>query len=377
MSNSTVAQRFEQGRVSSGTDKVGAGLRPAKPLVSLVVSAYNEAAIVEQNLAALCRYMKSLEDEYRWELILINDGSSDGTAELAEQFARTQENVRVFHHFTNFGLGQALRFAFKHCKGDYVVTLDLDLSYSPDHIQKLLSKIRETKARIVVTSPYMEGGKVSNVPWMRKILSIWANRFLSLMAKRSLSTLTGMVRAYDGRFLRSLNLKSMGMDINPEIIYKAMLLRARIVEIPAHLCWHLQKKEGVKRKSSMKTMRQVFSVLLSGFLFRPVIFFIMPGLLLTLVSLYTNFWMCIHVYKHYQSFPQYPWFPTRIDAAVASAFSQAPHTFIIGGITLMLAMQFLGLGIFALQSKSYFEETFHLGSSIFKSTLLDERKSDE
>src|SRR5437660_3320392 len=83
----------------------GAALAPSKPLVSVVVPAYNEAAIVEKNLAALCRYMESLEDEYRWEVVFVNDGSSDGTGRLAEAFARTRSNIHVLHHPQNFWLG--------------------------------------------------------------------------------------------------------------------------------------------------------------------------------------------------------------------------------------------------------------------------------
>jgi glycosyltransferase involved in cell wall biosynthesis len=67
--------------------------------------------------------MKSLEDEYHWEIILINDGSRDNTGALAEIFARGRDNVRVFHHVKNFGLGQAFQLAFDHCRGDYIVTL--------------------------------------------------------------------------------------------------------------------------------------------------------------------------------------------------------------------------------------------------------------
>ena len=202
-----------------------------KPFVSLVVSAYNEAAVVERNLVKLCQYMKSLEDEYQWELIFVNDGSTGETGELAEAFATTRPNMHVFRHMTNFGVGQAFKLAFEHCRGDYIVTLDMDLSYSPDHIRKLLTKIRESGAKIVVASPYMKGGAVSNVPWLRRILSVCANRFLARTAKGNLSTLTSMVRAYDGKFVKSLNLRSLGMEVNPEVIYKAKLLHARIEEV--------------------------------------------------------------------------------------------------------------------------------------------------
>jgi glycosyltransferase involved in cell wall biosynthesis len=340
----------------------------SKPLVSVVVSAYNEAALLERNLLRLCQYMKSLEEEYRWEIIFINDGSTDETGELAEAFGETRDNMHVFHHMTNLGVGQAFKLAFEHCRGNYIVTLDLDLSYSPDHIRKLLSKIRATGAKIVVASPYMKEGMVSNVPWLRRILSICANRFLARTARGSLSTLTSMVRAYDGKFVKSLNLRSLGMEVNPEVIYKAKLLHAHIEEVPAHLDWGLQKSKEFKRRSSMKVVRHTMAILISGFLFRPVMFFIVPGLALLLFALYVNTWTVIHFFEQYQNFPQYSWFFTRASAAVGVAYTQFPHTFLVGLLSLMLAIQLIGLGILALQSKNYFEEIFHLGADLYRLT---------
>ena len=236
-----------------------------KPLVSIVVPAYNEASIVEKHLSILCEYMESLEDQYRWEMIFVNDGSTDDTGELAEAFAKTRNNIHVFHHKVNLRLSQALRYAFNNCHGDYVVTLDLDLSYSPDYIGKMLDMIRKTSAKIVVASPYMKGGKVSNVPWLRRTLSFWANRFLSIAAKNDLSTLTCMVRAYDRKFLSSLNLTTM--DINQEIIFKAKMLGARIVEVPAHLNWIVKRSMDRKIGSSMEVFRGVISNLFWVFRF--------------------------------------------------------------------------------------------------------------
>jgi len=236
--------------------------------------------------------MEILEDQYRWELIIVNDGSTDETGDLAEAFAETRENVHVLHHMYNCRLGQALRYAFSNCKGGYVVTMDVDLSHSPDHIGRLLSKIRETRAKIVIASPYMKGGKVSNVPWLRKTFSKWANRFFSLAATKNnltgrISTITAMVRADDRRFVYRMNLKAMDIDIQPEILYKAMILRARIVETPAHLDWETHKSDGKQRKSSIRMMKSIMSSLVSGFMFRQFMFFIVPGLALMLPALYT------------------------------------------------------------------------------------------
>jgi glycosyltransferase involved in cell wall biosynthesis len=341
-----------------------------KPFVSVVVPAYNESAIIEKNLGVLCEYMESLSNKFRWELIVVNDGSTDQTGDLAEAFARDKKNVHVLHHMYNFRLGQALRFAFSKCRGEYVVVIDADLSYSPDHIGKMLTKIRETRAKIVIASPYMKGGKVSNVPWLRKMFSIWANRFLSLTAARDsfsdkLRTLTGMVRAYDGKFLSKLNLKAMDVDIMPEIIYKAMILRARIVEVPAHLNWSSHKDDGKRRKSSMRIFKSIISSFLSGFTFRPFMFFIIPGLGLAILSLYPITWAIIHTVVSFKNLPTSGQFvDAGFSAAVRIAFSQSPHSFLLGGLSLIIGIQLISLGTIALQNKKYFEELFHLSSSL-------------
>ncbi|MBP6733091.1 MAG: glycosyltransferase family 2 protein [Chromatiaceae bacterium] len=337
-----------------------------RPLVSLVVPAYNEAPLIESTLRTLCEYMRGLEADYSWEIVLINDGSTDGTDDIVESFARNNSNVRVFHHITNFGLGQAFKFAFRQCRGDYILTLDADLSYSADHIRDLLDKIKETRAKIVVASPYMTGGKISNVPWLRRTLSVWANRFLGATSESHLSTLTSMVRAYDSRFLRSLNLRAQGMEVLPEIIYKARLLGARIEEVPAHLDWKLLK-ETPQRQSSMRLWRHTTRVIVSGFLFRPVIFFILPGLLMLLFAAYVNGWMLAHFVEQFQQLTQYPTLFQRASAAIAAAYAASPHTFIVGISALMLGIQLVSLGILALQSKNYFEEVFHLASAIYRS----------
>ncbi|ELS34555.1 MULTISPECIES: glycosyltransferase family 2 protein [Pseudanabaena] len=336
-----------------------------KILVSLLVPAYNESSIIEKNLGILCKYMQSLENKFQWEMVIVNDGSRDDTYAKALEFAKNRENVLVLHHRINHGLGQALRYGFKNCQGDYIVVVDLDLSYSADHIGDLLDRIVKTQARIVVASPYMRGGSISNVPWLRKTLSIWANRFLSFTDKRSLATLTGMVRVYDAQFLKRLNLRSKGMEINPEIIHKARLLGVRVEEIPAHLCWLPQKTEEVKRVSSMKIAKQTTAVLVSGFLFRPVIFFLIPSLILFLLSAYADFYAMLRSWHNYQQLALSQQFPDFTDA-IAMAYSQAPHTFFIGGITLILAIQLFSLGVLSMQSKNYFEEIFYLGTAIYE-----------
>jgi len=354
--------------------------RGPRPLVSLVAPAYNEAAILETNLILLCQHMAQLEEEFRWEIVIVNDGSRDQTAQLADAFAHDIPQVKVVHHLHNSGLGQALRTGFKHSHGDYVVTLDLDLSYSPEHIEALVRRMQKTGAQVVVASPYMPGGRVSNVPTFRRLLSVWANRFLSLADKHEISTLTGMVRAYDRRFVENLHPRSMGMDINPEILHKAKLLNERVDEIPAHLHWRSPPTPKIgrnlepvqagasarspRRKSSMKILRHTWSIFFYGFLLRPVMFFFLPSLLFLGLGLYSASWAVIHSWTAYQGLLAAATPVLDPTVAVATAYQQAPHTFIIAGVLLMLGVQLFSLAVLAVQNKYYFEELFYLGTSI-------------
>lgn len=340
-----------------------------KFLVSIVLPAFNEAAILREHLEILCKYLEEKDSAYDWEIVIVNDGSTDETGSIAEAFSEDRENIRVVHHKRNYGLGQALKFGMSHTRGDYIVTMDIDLSYAPEHICELVNAWQTTHARLVLASPYMKGGKISNVPLLRKILSIGANKFLATVAHGGLSTLTCMVRGYDGEFGRDLVLRGTGMEIMPETIYKSMIMRAGIEQIPAHLDWSLQAKQA-GRKSSMQILRHMLSTVLSGFVFRPFMFFIVPGLLLLTFSLWVNTWMVIHFFDALQVVP--PDAGTdNISWAIAAAYRDYPHTFIVGLLSLMVSIQLISLGILALQSKSYFEEVYYLGSIIEQRSARD------
>ncbi len=333
-----------------------------QPLISVIVPAYNEAALLADNVGQICAYMTTLEDEYRWELLIVNDGSSDGTREIADQLATANPNVLALHHPTNLGLGQTLKFGFANCSGDYVASLDVDLSYDVQHIGELITTLRDSSAKIVLASPYMQGGTIRNVPWLRRTLSILGNKFLSVFSKGRFSTLTSIMRVYDGPFIRSLDMRSMGMDIMPEMLYKAMVVHAKIEEAPGRLDWGPQLQYGPNRTSSLRIARHVGSTVLSGFVFRPFLFFVVPGIAIGMFALYVDVWMFLHFFAaidQLQSTGQ----PNNWSAAFAVAYKNNPHTFVTAFLSSMLALQLIGLGIIALQNMRYFEDLYHQNSN--------------
>ena len=353
-----------------------AGDGPPRPLVSVVVPAYDEALVIMRSLTEIYGYLRSLDERYRFELIVVNDGSSDETGEIAELFARTRPEVRVLHHPSNFRIGQALRYGFSQSKGDYVVAFDADLSYGTEHIGAMLEPLIAHQAKVVIASPYMKEGRTSGIPWRRRWMSKAVNRMLSATTQGHVATVTGMVRAYDGRFIRSLNTKAMGPEINTEILYKAQILRARVKEVPAHLDWSGQGERMKLRKVSLRVSTTSKLLMFASFLFRPIVFFLVPGVLLGLVATWTLGSVFLSVVRHYRELHT-GGFDPRLTGAFAQTWQERPQSFIVGGITLMLATQLITLGLLATQAKRYFEELFHLGSSVLRRIELTPRVHEE
>ncbi|HEX2934262.1 MAG TPA: glycosyltransferase family 2 protein [Bacteroidales bacterium] len=340
-----------------------------KPTISLIIPAYNEESIIEHCMGEILRYVTSLKDKYDWEILLINDGSKDKTGELADKLAKESDIIRVIHHPINKNLGCAMRTGFANAKGEYIITYDLDLSYSPDHIGSLADTIISTQADLVLASPYMKGGKVTDVPFLRIIMSKWANRFMNFASKKKVFTYSGMVRAYRSDFIKNLNLKSTNYSINAEIIFKAQILRARIVEIPAHLDWSFQNKIKKSRISGIRIKDGILDGLMSGFIFRPYYFFLLFGGVLFLLFLYMFVWMGINISEKYATIVKNTnYFDDRFSIAVAAVFQDRPHAFLIAGIVLIISIVFLGIGLLSLQNKRYFDELFHINSTILKNS---------
>jgi glycosyltransferase involved in cell wall biosynthesis len=252
---------------------------------SVLVPAYNEGGTVGNSLLRIADVLEREPLDRSWEIVVVDDGSIDTTADEAESagahLATRGFTVRVARHVVNRGLGAALQTAFAASTGDVVVVVDCDLSYSPEHIPRLVDALVEGQAKVAIASPYMAGGSTVGIPRHIERRSRVANAFLSRAVHGEVETLTGMVRAYDGAFIRGLALRAPDTDINLEVIYKTQILRARIVEIPATLDWSgLESRAGRSKISDAKTRAKIYKTLLDGVLFRPFVLFGVVGIVL-------------------------------------------------------------------------------------------------
>lgn len=239
--------------------------------LSVIAPMYNEEAVIAESIDKLIDVMGRLD--FEWELFLVNDGSTDGTLEIAREATKDHRRMEVLSYNVNRGRGYALRTGFKHCRGKYVVTTESDMTWGQDVIGRLYDELRDSGAEVVVASPYAKGGKLENVPFKRAFLSRLGNIILRQTVPCDITMLSGMTRGYLGDFIRKIPLEDDRKEIHLEIISKSCMLGAHFSEIATTLRWEKPTGKKPKRKSKFKSRRLIVSHLLFGFNESPILLF--------------------------------------------------------------------------------------------------------
>jgi len=248
-----------------------------RPGVSVVVPMYNEVENARDTLSAIAVALEAQGLTY--ELLPVDDGSTDGTARELAACAQDDPRIRPVGYTVNRGRGYALRKGFDAARGDIVASMDADLSYTVDHLIGMVRiLLDDVDADVVLASPYMPGGSVEDVPFVRLALSRTGNAVLRRALPQPVFTSTGIVRAYRREVLESLDLVSDGKEIHLEILSEVMALGYRIVEMPAVL------RTRRKGSSKFRPRATVLSHLLFSVLARPTALFGAFGLLTLLAG---------------------------------------------------------------------------------------------
>lgn len=248
--------------------------------VSVIAPMYNEAACIAHNVQLLLEALKKLE--FGWELILVNDGSTDETFKIVTGIARGEPALKVLSYPLNRGRGYALRQGFKAAGGRYIITTESDLSWGPEIVRELYEALVATAADVVIASPYLKGGGLENIPFKRAFLSRFGNKLLTFSVPGKLTMLSGMTRGYKKEVISSINLESDGKEIHLEIVSKCLALGHEVVEIPAVLRWEKERGPGKRRESKFHSRKLIMSHLAFSFYQKPMIIFGLSGLIMFL-----------------------------------------------------------------------------------------------
>jgi dolichol-phosphate mannosyltransferase len=241
-------------------------------MISIVSPFYNEASIIEASIGQMLTNFAQLQ--HPWELIVVDDGSTDGSGDIARRVAVQQSALRVVGYPENRGRGFAIRAGIEAARGEIVVTTEIDCSWGSDIVQRIVAVFDEHPTTdMVIASPNLPGGGYRNVPPYRVRISRIGNLVLRAALTRRITMYTGMTRGYRRERFLELPLDEDEKEFHLEVARKAIAFGFRIREIPAVLRWQHQKLAklgGLPRRSSSRIRKLMRTHLLFSSLAAPI-----------------------------------------------------------------------------------------------------------
>ena len=220
----------------------------------VIIPTYNE----KENIEKMINKVFSLKPEF--DLLIIDDGSPDGTAQIIKNLQQTNEvKLHLLERTGKQGLGTAYILGFKWAlekKYDYIFEMDCDFSHNPDDLPRLLNAC-ESGADVAIGSRYCTGGKVRNWPLGRVLMSYFASVYVRMILWINVKDTTAGFKCYKRKVLESINLdkiKFMGYAFQIEMKYAALQKGFKIIEVPITF---VDRIEGVSKMSG-KIFKEAF-----------------------------------------------------------------------------------------------------------------------
>ncbi|OAG31627.1 dolichol-phosphate mannosyltransferase [Nematocida displodere] len=197
--------------------------------VSVILPTHNE----KENITVLLRMIETVMKDVPTEVIVVDDGSTDGTSEACRELSSTLSTIQVstITRAQKTGLGSAYVCGVGHATGEYVLIMDADLSHDPRDMLRLLRRAEETGAGVVIGTRYTKEGGFSNWPFFRKLTSRTANLLAGMFTGKTHSDMTNSYRVYRRDVLQAgiRKVQATGFAYQMEILYHC---KTRVEEVP-------------------------------------------------------------------------------------------------------------------------------------------------
>ena len=199
--------------------------------LSILIPCFNEKLTI---ISIIDEVRKSLKKNnfLNYEIIVIDDFSSDGTTQILKNI-ENDKDITIFYHSQNKGKGSAIQTALKNITGDIVIVQDADLEYDPSDYNKLLLPFFETNADIVYGSRFIGGGKYVRIHFFwhylaNKILTFICNIFINL----NLTDMETGYKVFKSSALKSITLIEKSFSFEPEVTIKLAKKKFKFFEVP-------------------------------------------------------------------------------------------------------------------------------------------------
>lgn len=193
--------------------------------LTVIVPVYNE----KETILEILKKVKA--EGTAKQIIIVDDGSSDGTQDILRNLEKAgKDNIEFLYHERNQGKGQAIKTAIPHITGDYTIIQDADLEYDPDDYARLLDPVNKGKAVVVYGSRFT--GERRDMLFFHML----GNKFLSLLTNilynTTLSDMETCYKLIKSDLLKDIKLNSRSFEFEPEVTAKILKRKVRIYEVP-------------------------------------------------------------------------------------------------------------------------------------------------
>ena len=216
---------------------------------AVIIPTYNE----KENIEAIIRAVLALEDGFH--ILVVDDGSPDGTAEIVKRLQATDypDSLFILERSGKQGLGTAYMTGFRWALAhgyDYVIEMDADFSHNPDDLPRLYHACCDGGADLAIGSRYCNGISVINWPIGRVIMSYYASKYVRTMLRMKVYDSTAGFKCYRRKVLETIDfdrIKMRGYGFQIEMKYNAYKLGFKIAEVPIIF---VDRKQGTSKMSS-------------------------------------------------------------------------------------------------------------------------------
>lgn len=224
--------------------------------LSIVIPAYNEVRLIEQLLLKVLAL--ELPEEHQKEIVVVDDGSSDGTCEKIAEVVKRHSEIMFVQHEKNRGKGAAVRTGFKNATGDVLIVQDADLEYEPEDIPRVAGPVLSGDADVVYGSRILMEkalgrsgiiglltGKHPHSYVFAYLGGITITHFANLLSGASLTDEPTCYKCFSREVILDLQIECDDFSWEPEITMKLLKREIQIVEVP--ISYHPRKKEEGKK----------------------------------------------------------------------------------------------------------------------------------
>jgi dolichol-phosphate mannosyltransferase len=202
----------------------------------LILPTYNEAENVQAIVAAAAEVLAGAAPE-GFRVLVVDDGSPDGTGQLADQIAAQHEWMQVLHRTEKNGIGPAYLAGFRHALehgAGYVMEMDSDFSHDPADLARLLAAVKDG-ADLALGSRYVPGGGVTEWGLLRRFISEGGSTYARIVLGLRVRDLTGGFKCFRREVLEAIHfdgVRSQGYAFQVELTYRAVQAGFKVVEVP-------------------------------------------------------------------------------------------------------------------------------------------------